>query len=118
VIDIAQVDLARRDPRQEHVYDLAAGKGFHQPQNAPHWVETREELSISFSFNFDTLDSRKLGRTRGFNHYLRSLGLTPAAPGLHPGTDAFKASALSTLTPFRKLTRKARSTVRSVTGGN
>jgi hypothetical protein len=112
-IDIAQVDLARRDPMQEHVYDLAAGKGFHQPQNAPHWVETREELSVSYTISFDTVETRRLGRTRGFNHYLRSLGMKPAAPGMHPRLDAFKASALGPFIPLRKLVRDVRSTVRS-----
>jgi hypothetical protein len=112
-IDIAQVDLARRDPGQEHVYDLAAGKGFHQPQNAPHWVETREELSVSYSISFDTVETRRLGRTRGFNHYLRSLGMRPAAPGRHPRLDAFKAGALGPFIPLRKLVRDVRSTVKS-----
>ena len=42
VVNIGQVKLQGRDRSREHVFALGPGKGFHQPQNAPHWVETCE----------------------------------------------------------------------------
>jgi Cupin superfamily protein len=68
MVDIAQVDLNRRGPRQEHVFKLSAGKGLHQPQNVPHWVETCGDVSISYSFLFETLTARRVNGTRGFNY--------------------------------------------------
>jgi hypothetical protein len=102
LIDIGQVDLAQRQAANEHVFNLTAGRGFHQPQNAPHWVETGEEVSISFTFVFETLSNRKLGQTRGFNHYLRKIGVAPALPGVHPRVDQLKANTLSAWVPCRK----------------
>jgi hypothetical protein len=84
------------------VFHLSAGKGFHQPQNAPHWVETRGDISVSFSFFFETQRARKIGRTRGFNYYMRKVGVEPAAPGTHPRFDAFKADAMRLWGPCRK----------------
>ncbi|MDB6125778.1 MAG: hypothetical protein JWQ71_4771 [Pedosphaera sp.] len=107
VVDIAQVDLAGRDPKLEHVFNLKAGKGLHQPQNAPHWVETRGDRSISFSFVFETTATRAKGRTRSFNHVARKLGLKPTAPGATPVLDTVKASAMRVVIPARKVAGKA-----------
>ena len=62
VINIGQVDLDRRNPASEHVFRLSPGFGLHQPQNAPHWVETVRSRSISYSFVFETASSRARGR--------------------------------------------------------
>jgi hypothetical protein len=114
LIDIGQVDLAKRTAGNEHVFDLTPGKGFHQPQNAPHWVETGDEISISYTFVFETLSNRRLGRTRGFNHYLRRAGVVPAAPGERPHVDHLKAGTLSAWVPCRKaLSRLKTSALRS-----
>jgi Cupin superfamily protein len=102
LVDIAQVDLKRRDPGQEHVFNLSAGKGLHQPQNAPHWVETTGDISVSYSFFFETLTARKTNRTRGFNYYMRKVGAQPTPPGAHPRLDAFKADAMGVWIPCRK----------------
>jgi hypothetical protein len=102
MIDIAQVELNRRDPKLEHVFNLSAGKGLHQPQNAPHWVETSGDISISYSFFFETEAARKINRTRGFNYYMRKVGVRPTPPGAHPRLDAFKADAMGVWIPCRK----------------
>jgi hypothetical protein len=102
LIDIAQVELAKRDPKQEHVFQLSAGKGLHQPQNAPHWVETRGDISVSYSFFFETAGARKVSRTRGFNYYMRKAGAEPTPPGARPRLDAFKADAMGVWIPCRK----------------
>jgi hypothetical protein len=102
MVDIAQVELTKRDPKQEHVFRLSAGKGLHQPQNAPHWVETQGDISISYSFFFETLTARRTSRIRGFNHYLRMAGAQPQPPGLHPSVDTLKAEAMNVWIPCRK----------------
>jgi hypothetical protein len=102
MVDIAQVELTKRDPKQENVFRLSAGSGLHQPQNAPHWVETQGNISVSYSFFFETLAARKINRTRGFNHYLRMAGAKPQRPGLHPSIDAIKAEAMNVWIPCRK----------------
>jgi hypothetical protein len=102
LVDIAQVELGRRDPKLEHVFNLCAGKGLHQPQNAPHWVETSGDISISYSFFFETLSARNINRTRGFNYYMRKAGVQPKPPGAYPRLDAFKADAMGLWIPCRK----------------
>lgn len=109
LVDIAQVELNRRDPRLEHVFNLSAGKGLHQPQNAPHWVETSGDISISYSFFFETQAARKISRTRGFNYYMRKIGAQPTPPGAHPRMDAFKADAMGVWIPCRKTLSAVRS---------
>jgi len=112
LIDIGQVDLTRRQASNEHVFNLTPGRGFHQPQNAPHWVETGEDVSISYTFVFETRSNRRLGRTRGFNHYLRRAGVVPAAPGVHPHVDRLKAGTLSAWVPCRKALSRIKATAR------
>lgn len=102
LVDIAQVDLNKRNPGEEHVFNLLPGKGLHQPQNAPHWVETSGDISISYSFFFETMAARNINRTRGFNYYMRKMGAEPTPPGAHPRLDAFKADAMSVWIPCRK----------------
>jgi len=63
-VALAPVELDGRDPDREHVFRLTAGKGFHQPQNAPHWVETGSSRSISYTFVFETEAMRAVARTR------------------------------------------------------
>jgi hypothetical protein len=102
IVNIGQVDLAARDPRQEHVFALAAGKGMHQPQNCPHWVETRASRSISYVFSYETDAMRAAGRTRACNYYLRRMGGNPAPPGVRPDLDRWKAAAMRAFIPARK----------------
>jgi hypothetical protein len=100
-VNIAQVDLNKRDPAKEHVFVLGPGKGLHQPQNAPHWVETGAGRSISYSFVFETDVGRARGRVRAYNRYLRRLGLSPTGPGVHPAVDALKQNTMRVVTPLR-----------------
>ena len=105
MIDIGQVELAGRDPAREHVFALRAGDGLHQPQNAPHWVVTRNSRSISYTFVYATEAGHALGRSRCCNHYVRKLGIEPQRPGLHPARDRAKAQVMSALLPMRKSLR-------------
>jgi hypothetical protein len=102
-VAIGKVDLSRRDPAYEHVFNLGPSKGFHQPQNAPHWVQTGKSRSISYTLVFETDATRALGRTRAFNHYQRKSGLRPVHPGTHSALDAAKAGVMLAVIPARKL---------------
>ena len=103
VVNIGQVELQGRDPDKEHIFTLGPGKGLHQPQNAPHWVETGTQRSVSYAFVFETNATRARSRVRAFNHYQRKLKLNPALPGLRPGVDSLKAGVMRLGTPARKV---------------
>lgn len=100
-VDIGNMDMSGLDSAHEHTYRLAPGKGFHQPQNSPHWVETCGSRSVSYTFVFQTRASRSMGRTRAFNYCLRKTGVQPAVPGTRPALDAIKAKAMHTAVPFQ-----------------
>jgi hypothetical protein len=111
VVNIGQVQLRGRDPACEHVFNLTPGKGFHQPQNAPHWVETRGSRSVSFPFVFETNVTRARGRVRAFNYYLRKLRLNPAPPGSGRARDGLKAGAMRAAIPARRVVVKVLETI-------
>ena len=112
--DIGQVDLARRDTSAEHLFRLQPGTGLHQPQDAPHWVETVGSRSISYTFVYETRQGRRRSRVRSFNAYLRRLRIDPTRPGDRPARDAVKAAAMAAAIPVRKQIGKAvRSVLRS-----
>jgi hypothetical protein len=98
-VNIGQVALKGRDPKCEHIFTLAPGMGLHQPQNAPHWVETRDSRSVSYAFVFETNASRALGRLR------------PATPGARPALDRLKAVTMRALIPARKVLVKTLETI-------
>jgi hypothetical protein len=100
--NLAPLALEGRDPAKEYVYHLDAGRGFHQPHCAPHWVETGKTRSISYTFVFETESTRAMGRTRAFNHYVRKLNLGPSAPGSNPGLDSVKATTMQAVFPVRR----------------
>ena len=100
-VQISQIQLDGRDASREHVFTLRPGKGFHQPQNAPHWVETRDR-SISYTFVFETKDAQAHGRARGFNHLLRTIGLEGRPPGSSQTIDSLKAGLMQAVIPLRK----------------
>ena len=102
IVEIGQVDLATRDKSLEHVFDLVPGSGFHQPQDAPHWVQTGAERSVSYAFVYETDATRARGRIFAANHYLRKLGVNPQPPGADPGTDNAKSSVMKVVVPVRR----------------
>lgn len=101
-IEIGQVDLDTRDKSLEHVFDLVPGSGFHQPQDAPHWVQTGAERSVSYAFVYETDASRARGRILAANHILRKLGVNPQPPGANAGTDNAKSSVMRVVVPVRR----------------
>jgi hypothetical protein len=107
IVNIGHADFEARGRANEYVFALAPGRGFHQPQNSPHWVQTGASRTISYVFSFETNLTREVGRTRTFNHYMRKCGLQPAVPGSHPFADAAKAKAMQLAIPLRRGVRNA-----------
>jgi hypothetical protein len=105
-VNIGQIALEGRDPAKEHVFRLLPGRGFHQPQDAPHWVRTGVERSVSYSFVYETDVSRARGRARSANHYMRMMGLSPQQPGVNPGVDTAKSGLMQVVTPVRRTMRR------------
>jgi len=115
-VDIGNVEMTKLDARQEHLFVLGPGKGFHQPQNSPHWVRTGTSRSVSYTFVFQTDASRARGRVRAFNYCLRKLGLNPSRLGTHPAFDAAKASTMHAAIPIQFAGRVLNKTQRVLTG--
>ncbi|MGH9431374.1 MAG: hypothetical protein ACRD3T_07510 [Terriglobia bacterium] len=115
-VDIGNVDMSGLDSTREHVFYLGPGKGLHQPQNAPHWVQTGNSRSVSYTFVFQTAASRALGRTRAFNYCLRKCRFNPSLPRTHPGLDAAKAGAMHAAMPIQFAGRILNKAQRVLTG--
>ena len=94
-------------PSAEHVFRLHPGAGLHQPQDAPHWVETVGSHSISYTLVYETREGRTRSRVRSFNAYLRRLPVDPARPGERPARDVIKATAMAAAIPVRRQIGKA-----------
>jgi hypothetical protein len=99
--DIGNVDLNTLDPAGARTFDLEPGMGLHQPQNAPHWVETGESVSVSYTFLFQTNVSRAASRARALNYCMRRVGLRPSPLGVHPASDAAKAEVMRLAKPVQ-----------------
>ena len=110
-VSTCRLGMQQRNPEKEHVYQLKAGDGFHQPQNAPHWVQTCETRSISYTVVFETNVSRALCRARAFNFYQRRIGLAPSRPGLNRQRDILKARSAAPELIARKIGNRIRSAI-------
>ena len=106
IVNIGQVALQGRGQEFEHVFNLRPGKGLHQPQNAPHWVETGVNRSVSYAFVFETDATRARSRVRAFNHYQRKFGMNPGVPGAARHADSIKAALMRGVIPARKVVVK------------
>lgn len=76
-VNLSPLELGSVDATREYVFRLTAGKGFHQPQNSPHWVETGNSRSISYTFVFETDATRAVARTRALTTTYASSGCAP-----------------------------------------
>ena len=98
-------------PPNAQTFMLEPGDGVHVPLNAPHWVKTFDEVSISFSITFNTKFSESITDLYSVNARMRKLHMSPKAPGVHPGADRAK-SAL-----WRNL-RRSKAALRNVRGSS
>lgn len=85
-------------------YKLMPGAGVHIPVNCPHWLQNRDNISISLSVNFQFLDSMRANLYRA-NYMLRKLGLNPSVPGTSPALDRAKSLAMTVAIAARRSVR-------------
>lgn len=98
-------------PPDAQTFMLEPGDGVHVPLNAPHWVKTFDEVSISFAITFNTRYSESITDLYSVNARLRKLRFSPKAPGVHPGSDRAKSA-------FWRNLRRGKQALRNVRGTN
>ena len=73
--------------------ELTPGDAVHVPLMWPHWVKNGPEPSISFSITWKSHWIYQEADTRGMNHLLRQMGVSPASPAQFPQRNLGKAYA-------------------------
>jgi hypothetical protein len=89
-------------------FELGPGDGVYFPSFVPHWVETGDTASVSFSLPFYTHYSRRAEDVNRINKRLRRLGLSPRPPGHSEPIDHLKASVQRSLRALRSPWERAR----------
>jgi hypothetical protein len=87
---------------KDMLFLLSAGYALHVPPFAPHWVENRAGVSISFSLGFVTHETTRKVSIHVFNDRLRRMGLTPRGYGRSPLGDALKLGWLQAVQRARR----------------
>jgi hypothetical protein len=77
------------------VYSVGPGKGIHVPVNAPHWVQNKNNISVTLSVNFKFREDYVAHVYRA-NYVLRKLGIKPIPPGHSEVRDRLKCLAMNT----------------------
>ncbi len=100
-------ELVRTDRRDDCVkLDLRAGCGVHVPTCAPHWIRNRENVSVALSVHYELRSVERLEKLYRFNHRLRKLGLSPAAPNVSAWRDRIKLAAADGMAAVRLVGRQ------------
>lgn len=92
--------------KDAQVLNLKGGTGFIQPVNAPHWVGTGDEVSISYTFAIETKAIQTRAASMMVNRYLRKAGLNPRPYGKSAPVDSMKLAFLDSLHLLRKVKRR------------
>jgi hypothetical protein len=83
------------------VFPMRPGTGVHNPVNTPHWLQNRDNVSVSLSINFQFHEYAWENLFRA-NHYLRRAGLTPSSPGKRPRVDDIKRRGYTAIQDLRR----------------
>jgi hypothetical protein len=86
-------NIAKYKPEFEShakVFTLRPGTGVHSPVNTPHWLQNGDNVSVSLNINFQFHEHAWENLYRA-NHWLRRIGVKPAARGVHPAMDRMKS---------------------------
>jgi hypothetical protein len=109
------------DARAIH-YALKPGDGIFVPYQWPHFVQTSDTYSISFSITWKSREVRRRNDIYVVNSLLRGIGLPQRPPGTSPVLDAVKVMALRSVTtlvePLRRSEAIRRALRRVVFGKN
>jgi hypothetical protein len=90
------------------VYSLGPGHGIHVPVNAPHWVQNKNDISVTLSVNFQFRENYTANVYRA-NYLLRKAGISPTPPGKSQTRDRLKNLAIgATYVPARGARRLLR----------
>jgi hypothetical protein len=95
-------------PVEARTFVLEPGLGVYVPSFAPHWVQNRDEVSISLSITFRTRRSAATERVHWCNAHLRRLGLHPRPAGENERVDRVKWGAMEAADRFRRGVRRLR----------
>jgi len=102
---LEQVVVKHRNLRHETAFDAKAvhyhlrpGDGIFVPYQWPHFVQTSDAYSISFSITWKSRDVRRRNDVCVVNSMLRGIGLPQRPPGASPALDAVKVAALRSAT--------------------
>lgn len=68
---------------------MRPGTGVHIPVNFPHWVQNKDNVSISLSISYQYKDWNRKNVYQA-NYYLRKMGINPTPPGQSPVLDYTK----------------------------
>lgn len=106
-ISIGEIDHRPDSEPHELTFELAAGRGLHQPAESAHWVETADQYSVSYAVGFETRQMRARGRVYAFNHLKRKIGFSPQAHGQDAKRDDRIAALMSVGQPLLKRLMRA-----------
>jgi hypothetical protein len=85
-------------------YEMVPGQGVHLPFLAPHSVKNNDEVSISLSMIFNTLESQKIWSSFRINHLLRNrLHLSPTLPGKSAWRDKLKHQSIRVIERLERM---------------
>ena len=86
-------------------FDLRPGMGIHYPLIAPHLIETKSEISISFALTYRTERSDMWSNAHRMNYKMRQLGLQPSRVGPSILKDWIKSKSFQMASGTRKALR-------------
>lgn len=90
------------------VFGMRPGTGVHIPINTPHWLQNKNNISVTLNVNFQFHDHCWANLYKA-NYFLRRAGITPTPPGTHPMGDRLKSLAFSAMqTAKQTMTGKRR----------
>jgi hypothetical protein len=89
-------------------FDLLSGEGLHFPVTTLHWVENGDEVSVSLSITFRSVQAERRGIIYEVNHKLREWGINPSPYGSAPARDAAKYFAFRALRRTRNMISRFR----------
>lgn len=89
------------------VFELLPGQGVHLPVLAPHWLENRDDVSVTFTVSFIPPESNAAAKIHFTNHFLRKWGMSPREPGQSTAGDPVKSAVGSAAFGLRSVKRLA-----------
>jgi putative methyltransferase (TIGR04325 family) len=104
--NVESADYRPENQSKASVYHLIPGQGVHQPVNAPHWIKTNQQFSVTLSINFYLRSFDLKARTYQANYFLRKLKLKPTPPGQSAWQDALKIQLIGFLSDKKPTTKQ------------